>query len=74
MTPQEVAPPRRAGAGLARGPPLRGSPDTRKTGLPPGLPHIGAVSAEQIHLRAVYPGWGRNPGPARSSARAHESA
>ena len=56
MTSLEVAPPRRAGAAYARGPPLAPRPDTRKTGLPPGLPHIGAVSAEQDHLRAVYPG------------------
>lgn len=30
-----------------------------RPGLPPGLPHIGAVSAEQDHLRGASPGGGR---------------
>ena len=45
-------------------------PDTRKTGLPPGLPYIGVVSAEPNPVRAVYRAAGRIPRPARLFARA----
>jgi hypothetical protein len=66
----EVVPPRRLGSGSARGPPAS---KTRKTGRPSGLPNIGAVSAEQEALRAVYRAEGRTPRPARLSARALSS-
>ena len=59
MTSVEGFPRRRFGCGSPRGPPALAGPDTRKTGLPPGLPYIGAVSAEQQALRAVYRAAGR---------------
>lgn len=70
MTATEGVPRHRLGPASVRGPPALLDPDTRKTGLPPGLPYIGAVSAEQETLRAVYRGWGRNLRRRRLAARA----
>ena len=70
MSGLEVIPPRRTGSGSARGPPAS---QTRKTGRPPGLPYIGAVSAEQESLRTVYRAEGRTPRSARFSARARSA-
>jgi len=70
MSGLEVVPPRRIGSASARGPPAS---QTRKTGLAPGLPYIGAVSAEQNLLPAVYRAEGRIPVSARLPARAHGS-
>jgi hypothetical protein len=69
MTGVEGVPPRREYSESARGPPVRSSSETRKTGLPPGLPNIGAVSAKQEPVQEVYRAQGRNPGPGRFSAR-----
>jgi hypothetical protein len=57
----ETVPPRRLGSGSARGPPAS---QTRKTGLAPGLPYVGAISAEQDLLPATYRAEGRTPRPA----------
>lgn len=62
MSGLEVVPQRLRGSGSARGPPAS---QARKTGLPPGLPYIGAVSAEQKQLHAV-PGLGRHEAPGRT--------
>jgi hypothetical protein len=71
VTSLEAVPPRRTRSASARGPPARACSETRKTGLAPGLPNIGAVSAEQDPVHAVYRAKGRNPRPGRSSARCH---
>ena len=68
MTGREGVPPRRTRSESARGPPARASSETRKTELPPGLPNIGAVSADPKTLVAVYRGLGRNPSRGEWSA------